>query len=395
MQSLSGSIKRYEWGSVDAIPNLLGLEPDGTPLAEYWLGAHPSAPACIDGQPLDQIIAADPSLIGDSARLEFDGRLPFMVKLLSAAKPLSLQAHPSRLDAVDGYQREEAAGLDIDAPERTFKDPWAKPELLVALTEFDAMAGFREPEHSADLFSALGISPETEMIFAPLRHRGGSAGLAEVFLDCLVLDETRRGAVLDVVSSAVRHVDDDGELGDFARTAVHLDEHFPGEPSLLAALLLNHRTLQPGEALHVSPGTLHAYLSGTGLEVMGGSDNVLRGGLTKKHIDASALVQVVDFTPNPMLPLHPEGQGPGLTFYPTHERAFALWRLDLNPGRLVPLPAESSGRILLCTDGEIGVSSGSDALVLERGQAGFIAAGERLAASGQGQAFLAATGTDA
>ncbi len=169
----------------------------------------------------------------------------------------------------------------------------------------------------------------------------------------------------------------------------------PAIRSLLAALLLNRLTLQPGEALHVSPGTLHTYLSGTGIEVMGGSDNVLRGGLTKKHIDPSALVQVVDFTPNPMLPLHAESQGPGLQFYPTHERSFALWRLDLQPGRLVPLPAESSGRILICTDGEIGLSSGSDALVLKRGEAGFVAAGEQLAASGSGQGFLAATGTDA
>lgn len=395
MQQLTGSIKRYDWGSVDVIPEYLGTEATDQPLAEYWLGAHPAGPATIDGVPLNQLIDQEPAMIGDSARLEFEGRLPYLMKLLSAARPLSLQAHPNRLDAQVGFASENDRRIAFDAPERTFKDPWDKPELMVALTDFDALAGFRDPLESAQLFSRLGLAPQTELIFAPLQHREGSAGLAEVFLDCLVLDEDRRGAVTDVVTSAVRHLDDDGELGAFARTAVRLDEHFPGDPSLLAALLLNFHELKPGQAMHLQPGTLHAYLSGTCIEVMGSSDNVLRGGLTRKHIDASALVQVVDFNPNPMLPLVPEQEQPGLWFYPARERAFALWRLELQPGRQIDLPAEISGRILFCTDGEVGASTGHDSLILERGQAAFIRANEQVRVSGGGQCFLAATGTDA
>ena len=396
MQPLIGSIKRYDWGSVDAIPNLLGITNDGRPLAEYWLGAHPLGVALLDGStPLDQAIAADPTIIGDSARLEFGGRLPYLMKLLSAARPLSLQAHPNRTDARVGFERENRAQLPLDAPDRTYRDPWDKPELIIALSEFDALAGFRDPKVSADLLSRLGIAPHTEMIFAPLRHRQGSAGLAEVFLDCLVLDEERRGAVTDVVTAAVRHLNDPGELGEFARTAVLLDEHFPGDPSLLAALLLNRRTLQPGEALHLTPGTMHAYLSGTGVEVMGSSDNVLRGGLTSKHIDAVSLVQVVDFTPDPMLTLSPDQEAPGLWHYAAGELAFATWRIDTKPGRMTELPAELSGRILLVTDGEVGLSTGADELVLQCGQSAFIRAGEQVHASGDGQAFMMATGRDA
>lgn len=395
MRPLVGSIKRYDWGSADEIPKILGLPSDGRPVAEYWLGAHPMGPALLEGTRLDEAIAADPAVLGDSARLEFDGRLPYLVKLLSAARPLSLQAHPSRADAQRGFERENQAGKPQDAADRTYKDPWDKPELMVALSPFEALAGFRDPQQSADLFGALGISPQTELIFAPLRHRAGSAGLAEVFLDCLVLDEERRGAVTDVVTAAVAHLNDAGELGRFARTAVLLDEHFPGDPSLLAALLLNRRSLRPGEALHLRPGTLHAYLHGTGIEVMGSSDNVLRGGLTSKYIDASALVQVVDFTPEEMTPLLPDPEAPGLLHYRAGERAFACWRLDLLPGRTIELPAENSGRILLVTDGELGISTGPDALVMVRGQASFIPAGETVLVSGDGQGFLAATGTDA
>lgn len=395
MEPLLGEIKQYEWGSTQAIPELLGMAPPGGPVAEYWLGAHPTGSARLGQLRLDEAIAAHPELVGESARLEFEGRLPYMLKVLSAAKPLSLQAHPNRDEARAGFEREQAADLPVDAPDRSFKDPWDKPELLVALTEFDALTGFREPLESAALFDALGAGGQIAEIIGPLRHRQGAAALAEVFLDCLVLDEQRRGAVTEVVAAAVRHVDDPGPLGDFARTAVQLDEYFPGDPSVLAALLMNRRTLQPGEALHIRPGTMHAHLKGTGIEVMGASDNVLRGGLTRKHIDPSALVQVVDFTPRPMPLITPEQEAPGLWHYNAGERAFALWRLELQPYRLIHAPADASGRILLVTKGEVGLSTGSDALVLNQGEATFIKAGLEVGVSGDGEAYLAATGIDA
>ncbi|WIY82863.1 mannose-6-phosphate isomerase, class I [Propionimicrobium sp. PCR01-08-3] len=396
MHPLTGSIKRYDWGSHDAIPAILGIEDDGRPLAEYWLGAHPSGPARIDdGVPLDDAISQNPAMAGDSTRLEFEGRLPYLMKLLSAGRPLSLQAHPNRIDAQAGFARENAEEIPLDAPERTFKDPWDKPELLIALTEFDALAGFRAPEASAELFAGLGICNDSQKVFTPLLSRGGRAGLAEVFMNCLVTDDERTAAVTDVVAAAINHVDDEGELGDFARTAVTLDEHFPGDPSLLAALLLTRHHLKPGEALYLQPGRLHSYLHGTGVEVMGNSDNVLRGGLTSKHIDPSALAQVVNFTTIPIVPMLAEQELPGLWRYPTDERSFACWRLELIPGRMIELPGELSGRILLATRGEIGVSQGQDDLVLVQGQAAFLEAGRQVQISGDGQGFLTATGMDA
>ncbi len=396
MHPLTGSIKRYDWGSHDAIPSILGIPVDGRPLAEYWLGAHPNDPSLIDGTSrLDEVIEQDPNLIGDSARFEFSGELPYLMKLLSAGRPLSLQAHPNRIDAEIGFGRENQAQIPMDAPERTFKDPRDKPELLIALTEFDALAGFRDPAASLSLFSQLGISSTSEKIFAPLRHRGGHAGLAEVFMNCLVTDDERRAAVIDVVTAAINHVDDEHQLGEFARTAVLLDEHFPGDPSLLAALLLNRHTLQPGEALYLQPGILHSYLHGTGVEVMANSDNVLRGGLTSKHIDPSALTQVVKFTTEPVQCMLPEPELPGLWRYPTDERAFVCWRVDLQPSRAFELPGELSGRILLVTQGELGLSQGPDGLVLTQGEAAFLEAGQQISISGNGQGFLTATGLDA
>ena len=159
MQPLTGSIKRYDWGSVDAIPRLLGIPVDGQPVAEYWLGAHPLGVSQLNGgTALDKAIESDPSMIGDSARHEFGGRLPYLVKLLSAARPLSLQAHPNLADAQAGYERENRVQLPIDSPERTYRDPWDKPELIIALTQFEALAGFRDPKVTADLLSRLGIA---------------------------------------------------------------------------------------------------------------------------------------------------------------------------------------------------------------------------------------------
>lgn len=389
------AVRRYDWGSHDQIPRILGIEPTSEPFAEYWLGAHSSDPATIDGTRLDELIAHNPSMIGSTAQLEFDGRLPYMLKLLSAGRPLSLQAHPNRREALEGFNQENTTEVALDAKNRTYKDPWDKPELLVALTEFDALVGFRDPKLTVALFDALNVTEILEPLIAPLRRRDPAAALAQVFLDCLILDDERSEILTTVVSAAVNHVDAAGELGVFARTAVLLDQHFPHDPSLLAALLLNYQRLQPGQALHIRPGYLHAYLHGTGVEIMGNSDNVLRGGLTNKHIDPSALVQVVNFEPCEIPLLEPTCESSGLWHYNAHEASFALWRLELLPGNTIELPAESSGRILLTTRGELGASTGMDGLELPQGKACFINAGESVRVSGDGQGFLAATGMDA
>lgn len=394
MRLLSGKLRHYDWGSVDAIPNMLGIPVTGQPVAEYWLGAHPSSPGDLAGIALDTYVAEHPESVGENVCTHFAGRLPFLMKILSAARPLSLQAHPNLTQAIAGFDLENAKGVALDAPERTYKDPWDKPELIIALTEFDALVGFRPPLQSLELFEGLGVSSATMQIFDSLRTRPGSAGMAELFLKLLIPDDERREGLVDVISHAVAHAKDEGPVGDFARTAVELDEHFPNDPSLLAALLLNRVHLTPGQGAHLAPGTMHAYISGTGIEVLGNSDNVLRGGLTSKYIDPVALVEVVDFTACERHPMNPISRGDGLWFYPAEEPAFAAWRLDVSTSA-IDLPGVNSARILLVTAGEVIATDDSTELQLSCGQAAWIEAGEKVKVTGDGQAFLTATGLDA
>lgn len=259
------------------------------------------------------------------------------MKLLSAGSPLSLQAHPSRTQAELGYAQESLYGIPLSAAERSFKDDWPKPEVIIALEPFEGLMGFRHPVASAGLFEALGLGEALSSVIGPLRERTTTPALQEVFLDVLSLGE-RRHLVDEVLAAAVRHLDAPEEIGLFARTAVELDEHFPGDPSILAALLLNRFKLQPGEALTLGAGIMHAYLKGTGVEVMANSDNVLRGGLTKKHIDVDALLQVVRFEPSEVNVLLPEGSD-GVYCYPTTVSEFEVWLISPTGPGGVDLPA--------------------------------------------------------
>lgn len=394
MKKLIGSIRHYEWGTIDAIPRWLGVEATGEPCAEYWLGAHPEAPAELDGVPLNAAIAADPGLLGAQTRDRFGDALPYLLKLLSAAKPLSLQTHPNSAQAAEGFARENAEGIDLLAANRSFRDPNAKPEFTVALSDFEVLVGFRDPAQTVKLFDQLGVKESLEPVIGPLRHRSGEAALAEVFLDALCLDDLRHSLVTAVVVAGLNHIHDDGALGDFARVIVRLDEHFPGDPSLLAALLLNYHRMRPGQAIHVRPGTLHSYLGGTCIEVMGNSDNVLRGGLTHKHIDPNALVQVVNFNPEPVQSVIPTVVDDGVETYLIDEGAFQLWRLSPS-SRAHPLPSYSLPRIVMVWEGDLQmVDSFGDVLPVQRGQAAFLAAGEHVRFTGSGTSFLVSPGQE-
>lgn len=267
MKRLTGTVRTYSWGSYDAIPDILGKEADGKPWAEYWLGAHETSPSTLDGIPLTDYIHAHPDELGDRSRKVFGARLPFLLKILSAYHPLSLQAHPDAAMARAGFARENQDGIGVDDPHRTFVDDWPKPEILVALSDFEGLCGFRDPHETRQLFDELEVLTPTDPVLGSLTERSGSAALAETFLNCLAGDDVRRQIVTEVVSGAVNHVGEDTPLGEFARTAVELDEYFPGDPSILAALMLNRVHLKPGQALSVPPGLMHSYLSGTGIEL--------------------------------------------------------------------------------------------------------------------------------
>ncbi len=388
MQRLIGQIRDYAWGSPDAIPELLGSDPTGEPQAEYWLGAHPLAPATVDGQDLDEALHNHPEWVGDRTFRAFGDRFPVLMKILAAARPLSLQAHPSRDQAEEGFARETAARLAIDAPERIYRDDWPKPEILVALTGFDGLCGFRDPSKTVELFRRLGIGKALESVIGPLSQRKGSAALAEVFLD--ILSQDHPDYINEVLRLARNHSDEDSDLGLFSRTALDLNLYFPGDPSILAALLLNRIHLEPGQGLFLPTRTLHSYLNGVGIEVMACSDNVLRGGLTSKHIDVDELIRVVDFTPCEVAPVDTEDDA-GFTRYLTPTPEFALWRGELG-SQPMNLPRTDSCRIALVIDGEAQLREGDTSLDLATGEAVLIPYGQEVAASGSATVFVTAPG---
>lgn len=366
MQQLEGAIRKYDWGSTSSIPSLLGCAEDGKPWAELWLGAHPSAPSVVGESrtPLDELIAADPAAQLGTAVTDRFGSLPFLFKVLAAAAPLSLQAHPSVPQAEAGYAREDAAGIPIDAPNRSFRDRFHKPELICALTDFHALCGFRDPVATLDVLATIDTAA-----LDPIRDRlavfSDVDGLGPLLEYLLTLPATDAAALVAPVVAACG-VPGSDRHADVRAMAAALGERYPGDAGVVTALLLNLVHLKPGEALFLGAGSLHAYLGGTGVEIMANSDNVLRGGLTTKHIDIPTLLEVVDARP-----IEPIVQRPalvqGIASYDTPVPEFLLDRLDLDGSATVSGPA-----ILLCTDGAVDAGSFS----LERGAAAWLPAGD-------------------
>ena len=392
MERLTGVIQPYAWGSRTAIPELLGTEPTGEPQAELWLGAHPLAPSIVDGEPLDKVVAYDPvGVVGRAAVGAFGPRLPFLLKIIAAEQPLSLQAHPSRQQAEAGYAREQAAGVPRDAPHRTYRDGWPKPELLCALAETEALCGFGEPHETYQMFQRLAVDDALTLV-APLADADLPAPdrLRAVFSRLLRLGPDERTVISEIVQAAeaMQGADD---LARFWRTACELNTYYPGDPGVLAALLMNRITLQPGDALFMPSGNLHAYLSGGGIEIMANSDNVMRGGLTPKYVNVDELLAILDFTPGLRSLITPIEESRGVWRYPTPAPEFALWRLEPQ-GEPVAVPAAGSGRVLLVTDGEFTALSATAELDLVRGQSALLTAGEEARLTGRGTAFVGGPG---
>lgn len=392
MQEIHGTVMHYPWGTVDAIPAILGVPGDGRPFAEYWLGAHAVAPSRVNGVRLDEMIAADPAILGPVATRQFGGRLPFLLKILSARHALSIQAHPARTDAAEGYAREESQGIALDDPRRCYKDDWSKPETLIALTEFRLLLGFRTPTQTYALFEELGLAQVLDSVIGPLQLRRGPAATEEVFLEVLTLEGDRVELVNRVLVAAVAHADDPGQAGEIARLVIELDEFFPGDPGIVAACLMNLVTLAPGQAVFVPAGQMHAHLSGTGIELMANSDNILRGGLTAKHIAVDEMVSVVDFGESAPRVLHGVEQDPGVWAYPSEVPEFDVWRIECRP-QPVLVPAHGAVRIALVTAGDVVMDDGRTRLDLEHGQAVLIPAGDPpVRLWGAGQVFVSAPG---
>jgi mannose-6-phosphate isomerase len=333
MVRITGVVQHYAWGDRLALPRLLDVEPDGSPWAEFWLGTHPGGPSHAQNN-------------GGALR-DVAGELPYLLKLLAAAQTLSLQTHPDAATAQAGFAREQAAGIALDDPRRVYRDPYAKPELLCAISPFDALCGFR-PVAATDL---LLRSIAAHELADTLREQGLAATVGGLY----------RGTIPTAATVAACRLYDTPECTLVAALA----DQYPGDPSVVVTLLLNRVHLQPGEAIYLGPGNLHAYLFGSGVEVMGASDNVVRGGLTAKHVDVEELLRVVSYEPLADPVVRPVEVAEGQFRYPSPGAPFELWRLEVDG----PMPHTADGReLLLCTDG--------DASPLNRGHAAYVAPGE-------------------
>lgn len=387
MQPLLGAVRSYAWGSRTDLAALQGRPvPSEHPEAEIWLGAHPADPAMIDDgtstRSLLSVIDENPALeLGADTSATYLGRLPFLLKLLAADEPLSLQAHPSATQAAEGFAREESARIPIDSPLRNYRDASHKPELIVALTEFHALAGFRCPRRTVEFIDALNVDALSGYR-SLLADQPDDAGLRTVFTSWITLPGPALDALLPLVADgcieylSTRAQSDGGEFVAEARTLLELGESYPGDAGVLAALLLNRITLTPGQGIFLDAGNLHAYLTGTGVEIMANSDNVLRGGLTTKHVDVPELLRILDFQPSEVKILEAEpDMRDTVARYETPAPEFALGRAAVSNGSSVKSDSDGPS-IVLCTKGRVVVDDGDRELVLEQGSAVWISAAD-------------------
>ncbi|MFD6419182.1 mannose-6-phosphate isomerase, class I [Streptomyces sp. NPDC060194] len=377
MDRLANTVRPYAWGSTTAIPELLGVEPTGEPQAEMWMGAHPGAPSRLPRGPLDALVAADPAAeLGSAAVDRFGPRLPFLLKLLAAGAPLSLQVHPDLDQAREGFAAEEAAGIPVDAPHRNYKDDHHKPELVCALTPFEGLCGFARPDDAADLMEGLGVD-SLKPYADTLRAHPEDAALREVLTAVLTAEPAAmRDTVTETAAACER-------LGGRYAPYASLARSYPGDPGVIAAMLLNHVVLRPGEALYLGAGVPHAYLGGLGVEIMANSDNVLRCGLTPKHVDVPELLRVVRFEATAPAVLRPEATPDGEELYETPVDEFRLSRFALT-GTAHDL-GTTGPQILLCTAGTVRAGE----LALAAGESVFVPAGEAVTVTGTGTLFRA------
>jgi mannose-6-phosphate isomerase len=398
MYRLDNRVQEYAWGSRTAIAELLGRPlPSPRPEAELWLGAHPSAPSRAlrhgSWQSLLEIVAGAPrEELGAEVVSRFGSALPFLFKVLAAETPLSLQVHPDAEQAKTGFEAEERARVPLGAPERMYKDRSHKPELLCALGPFVLLCGFRRAADTARLFSALGVEALSERASALVRAPGpeGLRHLCSWLFS--VREPARSDLVLAVLAACARHVETGGEFARECGWAARIAAMYPGDIGVVIALLLNLVTLQAGQAIYLPAGNLHAYLGGVGLEIMANSDNVIRGGLTPKHVNVPELLRILSFADGPIQPVLPRGDGPE-QIYETPASEFRLSCITLRDS-VFHADKRQGAEILLCTQGSASASpADGPATALPRGASVFVpASAGAYAVSGAGTVFRATVG---
>lgn len=346
-------VQEYAWGSYTAIPELLGnVSPAKTPQAELWMGAHPKASSMVkcDGnwKSLLELIGKNPhDILGEKVAEKFDNSLPYLFKVLAAAKPLSIQAHPSRDQAKRGFERENRVGIPLDAHNRNYKDDNHKPECICALSLLWALNGFRKISDIVGLMGKIcpkGLKNELNN----LRGEPNSLGLKNFFQAMMTMDRDRQKQIIaDAITNAQKFIDDDQAY----KWMINLHREYPADIGVFSPVLLNLICLKPGQAMFLRAGELHAYLDGVGIEIMANSDNVLRGGLTPKHVDVPELLKVLNFEEREVDILIPEESNNYESIYSSSAEEFILSVISVKEGIIYNSPLDRSVEILLCADG--------------------------------------------
>ena len=366
---ITGEVKNYPWGSKDLIQEHFGLGAANESVAEVWFGTHEGGQSKLlsSGQNLSEAIGS---------------RLSFLVKFLAADSPLSIQVHPNSLQAKAGFAKENAAGISLTAPERTYKDDSHKPEILIALTDFDALCGFRPRAQLLEIFLAFS---ESEPRFGELAALAATdANLEEIFSELL-----EDKSLAERFSVAVEPLETDSLAEQARALVVGLLKKYPGDTGALVALSLNHVRLAPGQAVYLPAGNMHAYLLGLGLEVMAASDNVIRGGLTSKHIDKAELRQVADFTELADPVVVSKKLAEGLVEYPVAASEFRVYRAQITGANLLADLDLPAGAMIVCVSGEVAISTSlEEREVLKKGEVVFVSEAKKFSLSGSGDAFL-------
>lgn len=374
IRKISNQAQPYAWGSRTLISDHLAIEPTGQPMAEIWFGTHPSS------------MARDPE---DPQTTLLDLRngqpLSFLLKILAAESPLSIQAHPNRAQAAEGFERENRAGISLNAAHRNYRDDNHKPELIVALSEFEALCGFRTVEYIRELLEDIQSYPAAEDLKAAAAEWQGLLDDSLRVLFSHLLGARTQFGVLSVALAALADFDSRFEL------CMRLNAIYPGDPGVFIAMMMHHVHLQPGQAMYLPAGNIHAYLSGLGVEVMAASDNVLRGGLTGKHIDVAELEAIVDFESIAIELVDQVEIAAGLFEFKTEADDFILYRVEPGAQRILADLQLGEDALVLCTAGEVAVSNSlGERVVLKRGEAAYSSKLARLTTfAGSGTAFVA------
>jgi mannose-6-phosphate isomerase len=366
---IQGQVKNYDWGSKELIPNYFGASESNEKIAEIWFGTHSLGESVSEpgGIPLSKLI---------------DKRLGFLVKLLAASKSLSIQVHPNKVQAQQGFEKEHNLGFSLDDPTRLYKDSSHKPEALIALTEFHALCGFRPRAELSQVFSAFG---KTESEFQDLaQHLASGTPLDQIFKS-LIGNTSLVARFLENVPVA-----QSDPLAQRGRDLVaNLLEQYPGDTGSLVALMLNQVELSPGEAIFLPAGNIHAYLSGLGLEVMAASDNVLRCGLTPKHIDVAELLKIADFQELENPKITSKMLAEGLVEYPVEVDDFRVYLAEVSGKNILADIDLPSAAMVVCTAGEVAVSTSLDEReVLTKKQVVYVSGAKKISLSGSGTVFL-------